>query len=115
MSLKRLIIVFWGKQNSNIRNRNVLLNKLIVVIFSFVFSFLVKVKLGQVGVGFENVTTHSSSLFEVIYTVFVPIEARRASAGISPSETVLISRENNYCGRNTTYPLYITSFSLLYD
>ena len=46
------------------------------------------------------------------YTMFVPIEARRASAGISPSETVLISRENNYmyCDRNTTYPLYITSF-----
>ena len=42
-------------------------------------------------------------------TVFVPIEARRASAGITPSETVLISRENN-CDRNTTYPLYITSF-----
>ena len=44
------------------------------------------------------------------HTVFVPIEARHASTGISPSETVLISRENNYCDRNTTYPLYITSF-----
>ena len=42
------------------------------------------------------------------HTVFVLIEARRSSAGISPSETVLISRENNYC--DTTYPLYITSF-----
>ena len=30
-------------------------------------------------------------------------------AGISPSETVLISGENNYCDINTTYPLYITS------
>ena len=47
-------------------------------------------------------------------TVFILIEARRASAGISPSETVLISGENNYCDRNTTYPIYITSFSLLY-
>ena len=47
---------------------------------------------------------------EFEYTVFVPIEARRASAGISPSETVLISRENYYCDINTTYPLYITSF-----
>ena len=43
-------------------------------------------------------------------TVFILIEARRASAGISPSETVLIYGENNYCDRNTTYPLYITSF-----
>ena len=43
-------------------------------------------------------------------TVFILIEARRASAGISPSETVLISGENNYRDRNTTYPLYITSF-----
>ena len=42
-------------------------------------------------------------------TVFIVIEAQRASAGISPSETVLISRENNYCDRNTTLPLYITS------
>ena len=56
------------------------------------------------------------SLFSLIYwpddkpTVFIPIEARRASAGISPSETVLISREINYCDRNTTYPLYITGF-----
>ena len=48
--------------------------------------------------------------------MFILIEAWRASAGISPSEMVLISRENNYCDRNTTYPLYITSFiSLLYD
>ena len=38
------------------------------------------------------------------------IEAWRASAGISPSEMVLISGENNYCDRNTTDPLYITSF-----
>ena len=30
------------------------------------------------------------------HTVFVLIEARCASAGISPSETVLISGENNY-------------------
>ena len=42
-------------------------------------------------------------------TVFILIEARRASAGISPSEMVLISGENNYCDRNTTYPLYFTS------
>ena len=44
------------------------------------------------------------------YTIFILIEARRASAGISPSDTVLISGENNYCDRNTTYPLYITRF-----
>ena len=44
------------------------------------------------------------------YTVFVLIEAP-ASAGISPSETVLIlPAKNNYCDRNTTCPLYITSF-----
>ena len=47
---------------------------------------------------------------QLIYTVFILIEARCASAGISPSEMVLISGENNYCDRNTTYPLYITSF-----
>ena len=46
----------------------------------------------------------------VYYTVFILIVARRASAGISTSEMVLISGENNYCDRNTTYPLYITSF-----
>ena len=40
-------------------------------------------------------------------TVFILIEARHASAGISPSETVLISGENNYCDRNTTYPLQV--------
>ena len=38
-----------------------------------------------------------------IHTVFVPIEAWHASAGIWPSEMVLISGENNYCDRNTTY------------
>ena len=42
--------------------------------------------------------------------VFILIEARRASSGISPSEMVLISGENNFCDGNTTYPLYITSF-----
>ena len=47
---------------------------------------------------------------QLIYTVFILIEARCASAGISPSEMVLISGENNYCDRNTTYPLYIRSF-----
>ena len=49
-------------------------------------------------------------MYIYIYAVFILIEARCASAGISPSETVLISGENNYCDRNTTYPLYITSF-----
>ena len=48
------------------------------------------------------------------YTVFILIKAWRASAGISPSETVLIFGLNNYCDRNTTYPLYY-KFSLLYD
>ena len=49
-------------------------------------------------------------------TVFVPIEARRTSARISPSETVLISGENNDCDRNTTYlPLVYYKVSLLYD
>ena len=38
-----------------------------LIVQPFIFSFLVKVKLGQVGVGLENVKTHSSSLFEVIY------------------------------------------------
>ena len=37
--------------------------------------------------------------------MFILMEAWRASAGISPSETVLISGENNYCDRNTTLPL----------
>ena len=46
----------------------------------------------------------------VIYTMFILIEAWRASAGIYPSETVLISGENNYCDRNITYPSYITGF-----
>ena len=54
--------------------------------------------------------TKMQNLFIETITVFILIEARRASAGISPSETVLISGENNYCDRNTTYPLYITSF-----
>ena len=46
----------------------------------------------------------------ILYTVLILMEARRASVGISPSETVLISKESNYCYRNTTYPLYITRF-----
>ena len=50
-----------------------------------------------------------------MYTVSILIEAR-ASAGISPSETVLISGENNYCNRNTYHlPLIYYKFSLLYD
>ena len=51
-------------------------------------------------------------------TVFILIEARRASAGILLSETVLISGENNYmyCDRDTTLPLYIFyKLSLLFD
>ena len=71
---------FLGKQNSNIRNRNVLLIKQIgssdiliihcnkrlvgLIVQPFIFRFLVKVKLGQVPVGLENVKTHSSSLVE---------------------------------------------------
>ena len=39
-----------------------------LIVLPFIFRFLVKVKLGQVGVGSENVETHSSSLFELIYS-----------------------------------------------
>ena len=41
-------------------------------------------------------------LFKNLYTVFIIVEAQRVSAGISPSDTVLTSGENNYCDKNTT-------------
>ena len=37
-----------------------------LIVQPVIFSFLAKVKLGQVGVGLENVKYHSSNLFEVI-------------------------------------------------
>ena len=44
-------------------------------------------------------------------TVFILIEARRASAGMSPSEMVLISPEKTIIVIKTLLtPLYITSF-----
>ena len=48
-----------------------------------------------------------------IYIVFVPIEARLASAGITPSETVLICRENNYCDRNPLTPYILQVFIVI--
>ena len=39
--------------------------------------------------------------------VFILIAARRASAGISPSETVFISGENNYCQSLTPHILQV--------
>ena len=82
MSLKRLIIVFgeaefkYTQQKCIIKqigSSDILIlhcNKRLVglIVQPFIFSFLVKVKLDQVGVGLENVKTHSSSLFEVIYS-----------------------------------------------
>ena len=81
MSLKRLIIVFWGEAEfkytqqkciiKQIGSSDILMihcNKRLVglIVQPFIFSFLVKVKLGQVGVDLENVKTLSSSFFEVI-------------------------------------------------
>ena len=60
--------------------------------------------------GCKCITKMSQVILMLLCTMFILIEAQRASAGISPSETVLISRENNYCDRNITYPLHITSF-----
>ena len=81
MSLKRLIIVFFGEAVFKYTQQECIIkqigssdiiiihcNKRLVglIVKPFIFSFLIKVKLGQVGVGLEHVKTHSSSLFEVI-------------------------------------------------
>ena len=82
MSLKRLIIVFGEAEFKytqpkciikQIGSSDILIihcNKRLVglIVKPFIFSFLVKVKLGQVGVVLENVKNHSSSLFEIIYS-----------------------------------------------
>ena len=47
-------------------------------------------------------------IYTCIYCVYPIIEAWHAIAGISPSETVLISGENNYM--YNCYPVYIKSF-----
>ena len=81
MSLKHLIIVFWGSRiqiytqqkliTKQIGSSDILIihcNKRLVgrIVQPFIFSFLVKVKLGQVGGDLENARTHSSNLCEVI-------------------------------------------------
>ena len=60
---------------------------------------------------FKRLHLLNGASYQILHEAHIPclIEARRASAGILP-ETVLISGENNYCDRNTTYPLYIASF-----
>ena len=52
-------------------------------------------------------------IYIYIYTVFILIEARRASAGISPSETVLISGENNYVIETPLTPCILQVFSVI--
>ena len=79
MSLKHLIIVFGEaefkytqqkciKQIDSIDIIIIHCNKRLVglIVQPFIFSFLAKVRLGQVGVGSENIKNQSSSLFEVL-------------------------------------------------
>ena len=47
-------------------------------------------------------------------TVFILIEAPRASAGISPSETVLISGENNYVIETPLTPCILQVFIVIW-
>ena len=61
-------------------------------------------------------TFHLTSCSNSLYCVYPNRSTGVPSAGISPSETeCLLSAENNYCDRNTTYPLYITSSHCWYD
>ena len=82
MSLKRIIIVLGEAEFKNTQQKCIIkqiggsdilmihCNKRLVGLIGqqFIFSILVKVKLGPVGVDWENVKTHSSNLFEVIYS-----------------------------------------------
>ena len=74
------------------------------------FDILVTIQRQFINAQYRDTSKVANMVRIGVSTMFILIEARRASAGISPSETMLICGENNYCDRNTTYPLYITSY-----
>ena len=115
MSLKRLIIVFGEAQFNytpqkciikQIGSSDILIihcNKRLVglIVQPFIFSFLVKVQLGQVGVGLENVKTHSSASLKSYIVIIIP----KAYDVLTTSNIRSSWGQFNNCSTSFTWPL----------